>query len=403
VKNNNIANHLGNNGIVNGSVGTVSIPKHLPQLVVYVDKNGMVLRCDGTLATDAFGSIKVDQDVPLHDLIHPGCDGGCRLLKDWLKAFGRLRTEKIVESEIDDVPFDRLLRFNILRSFDAADNPAYAVIAIVDITVGRDAMLTLQQLNRGLDKMFRSKASQLSKALDKADRDQQRILRMDERLRLLSSRLILAQEQERERISSDLHDGLGQRLSLARYSIEQCLDKIVSEGGAECSATSLRAALNYVEESFCEIRNVVQGLQPSMLEELGVTASLELLVREFELTYSGIHFNAEIESSDMPVSYDVSVAMYRIAQEALHNIVKHADASNVDFCLEISSRKIRLRIADNGRGLDCGSLDKPVSGKIGNGLTNIKKRAAATGGLFEIDSDADSGTRLSFVWQNDLT
>ena len=399
MKNKKLANRLVNGSTVIGSIGTVAIPKHLPQLVVYVDKNGMVLRCDRSLAADAFGIIRVDQGVPLHDMIHPGCDGACTLLKDWLKAFGRLRTQKIVESEIDDAPFERLLRLNMVRSFDAVDSPSYAVIAIVDITVGRDAMLTLQQMNRGLDKMFRSKASQLSKALDKGDRDQRRMLRMDERLRLLSSRLILAQEQERERISSDLHDGLGQRLSLARYSIEQCLDKLVSEGGAECAVTSLHTALNYVEESFCEIRNVVQGLKPSMLEELGVTASLELLVQEFELTYSGIRFNAEIESSDVPVSYDVSVAMYRIAQEALHNIVKHADASNVDFCLDISSRGIRLRIADNGCGVDSGALEKPVSGRTGHGLNNIRKRATATGGLFEMDSDADSGTRLSFVWQ----
>jgi signal transduction histidine kinase len=273
----------------------------------------------------------------------------------------------------------------------------------VDITIGREAILTLQQVNHGLDKMFRSKASQLSKALDKVDRDHLRMARMDERLRLLSSRLILAQEQERERISSDLHDGLGQRLSLARYTIERCLDKLVSEGGAECTVTSLRTALDYVKESVCEIRNVVQGLKPSMLEELGVIASLELLVHEFELTYTGIRFNAEIEPSDTPVSYDVSVAIYRISQEALRNIVKHADASNVDFSVDISSRRTRLRVADNGRGIDCSSLDKSVPGKTGHGLANIRERATATGGRFEIDSDADSGTSLTVVWQNDLT
>jgi signal transduction histidine kinase len=381
------------------SFAPVQIPKQLPQLVVYVDKAGRVLRCDKTLADDSFGRLRAGRGITLPDLLHPRCNSGCSFKAEWWKAFRRLRTERITEREYKNVHSQRLLRINMLRTLDTRDGPTYAVITIVDITKGRDAILILQQMNRGLNSMFRSKASQLSEVLEIVDHNHRRMERMDARLRLLSSHVILAQEQERERISSDLHDGLGQRLSLARYTVEQCLDRLVDEGAPESAVASLRDTIVHLEESISEMHDVVQGLKPSILKDLGLTASLELLAREFEANYSNLRFDVEIDASEIDVSYELSVAIYRITQEALTNIMKHANASRVEFGISNSQWELRLNITDDGQGFDADLLEKSAYGERGYGLANIRERAMATGGRCEIISSKRRGTTVSVVWQ----
>jgi signal transduction histidine kinase len=383
------------------SLAAQPLPTLLGQLVLYVDDRGKVHHCDTTLAGEAFESTKVNQGATIHDVLHPGCPGDCTLITSWSKAFLRLRKESLVESEIVDDAFGRLLRLRMLRTAGAEDSRTYAVISVVDITKGRAAVLTLQEINQGLNKMFKSKALQLFHALEKVDSNKQRIGHMDERLRMLSSRLILAQERERERIFNELHDGLGQRLSLARYSIEQCRDQMLKEGNhSESVITLLNSTRDHLDESIGEIRNVVQDLKHSVLEELGIVVALELLAQEFQSVCSDVAYNVQIEACDTHVSYEVSVAMYRIAQEALSNIMQHAEATKIDFVVRQSPDEFLLHIADNGRGFDLGHIASPAPGKRGSGLHNMKTRAEAIGSLFDICSSKAGGTTVSVLLRN---
>jgi signal transduction histidine kinase len=374
------------------------LPTLLGQLVICVDDRGRVNHCDTTLAGEAFGSTKLKQVTTIHDVLHPECPGDCTLITSWPKIFCRLRKESLVECEIVDDAFDRLLRLRMLRTADAEDSRTYAVINVVDITKGRAAVLTLQETNQGLNRMFKSNALQLYHALGDVARNKQRIGLMDERLRMLSSRLILAQERERERIFTELHDGLGQRLCLARYSIERCRDQLLTEANHSDSAiTLLNGTCDHLDESISEIRDLAQDMKHSVLDELGIIVALELLVQEFQSACSDVAYNVQIEACDTHISYEVSVAMYRIAQEALSNNMQHAGATKIDFFVRQSADEFVLRITDNGRGFDLDNIASPESGKLGSGLHNMKTRAAAIDGLFDICSSKTGGTTVSVL------
>jgi signal transduction histidine kinase len=218
-----------------------------------------------------------------------------------------------------------------------------------------------------------------------------------EELRRLSGLLISIQEDERRRIALDLHDGLGQSISLIKLSIEKAA-VLLAAGATSEAGESLRQLLPRVEEALVDVRRVSTELRPLMLDDLGIMPTLSWFFREFEAACGGIVVERAFNVAESDVPVPLHITLYRILQEALHNIVKHSGADRVRVCLERIDDVLHLVIEDNGRGFDPDSV-KCVEGQTrGLGLLSMKERASFSGATYFLTSVPGKGTCIKVLW-----
>lgn len=213
----------------------------------------------------------------------------------------------------------------------------------------------------------------------------------DAKLRQLAQRVVQSQEEERARLSRELHDGIGQLLVSVKLVLEAAANRIrlaPSEGASV--APILGMALNRLDSAFNEVRRVSRNLRPALLDDLGLYAALQHLAREMQ---AGSTLRVEVTQTGQPreLADEQATALFRIAQEALTNVERHAHASRVDVELEFSPSATRLTVRDNGTGFDVARMQHDP--QRGIGLRNLRERMAALGGQFDIVS-MPSGTRL---------
>jgi two-component system CheB/CheR fusion protein len=214
----------------------------------------------------------------------------------------------------------------------------------------------------------------------------EQVVQERERLR----RLIDAQEEERQRIARDLHDHLGQQLTALRLKIE----------GLKANYKAEPAMMKAIDETQEQAKNIddevsfmTWELMPTALNNLGLRKALAAFVREWSRNYG---IEAEFHTARAQrkrLASDIEVNLYRIAQEALNNIVKHAKASKADVMLEIGKQDVVLIVEDNGQGLDTKAARRRTKkGKLG--LVGMQERAALLGGTLEIESERLRGTTI---------
>ena len=208
-------------------------------------------------------------------------------------------------------------------------------------------------------------------------------------LRRLVAALDKVQESERGRIARELHDDLQQTLAAIRMDVAAARDKLALDPAA--AAQMLDGVDALASAAIVSTRRIVNDLQPRMLEDLGLVAALEALVRQFSQR-SGIacHLDARDDlSHDALEGASTKAALYRVVQEALNNVLKHAQASVVHIRLEGTAHgELALRIRDDGRGMRESDRDKPQS----FGLLSMKERVRALGGTLHIVSEPGAGT-----------
>jgi PAS domain S-box-containing protein len=192
-----------------------------------------------------------------------------------------------------------------------------------------------------------------------------------------------AQEDERQRISRDLHDDLCQRLSGMKLNVEVTADEIPAK-----ERTLRRRLLGFnkqCEEMIVEVRRMAANLRPVVLDDFGLVSALGLLTREFEKLHK-TPVDLEINDSvRMDLEPQLEIALYRIAQEALSNIAKHAQATRVKVGIRKEDDTVVLRIGDNGKGL-AGEVGQRTDDLHGLGLISMRERAGLLGGLLAFDS-----------------
>ncbi len=212
--------------------------------------------------------------------------------------------------------------------------------------------------------------------------------RVVERLGLLSRKALMAQEEERARVSRDLHDELGQLLTASRFELGW-LQRHTAEMPEEAS-NALGRTVEAVEKSADELRRICRGLRPPLLDDLGLEPAIRLLAQEFE-ERTGLKVDLETQMDEsIDVSKEVALCAYRIAQEAFNNISRHADARSVDVSLVGSSKEVMLSVYDDGRGFE---VEEP-SADGGVGITGMRERTSLVGGSLEIRSAPSQGTRV---------
>jgi signal transduction histidine kinase len=205
-----------------------------------------------------------------------------------------------------------------------------------------------------------------------------------ERIRHLSRRLLGEQEAERARIARELHDDINQQLAI--LSID--LDRLHSDHLQAHSVKRLSRALETVQAISTSVRELSHRLHPSKLRLIGLVAALDTLRRDL----SPPHLRIAFSYRDVPSEINETIAMcvFRVAQEALANAVKHSDAAHVWLDLTGGPRSVALTITDDGKGFDVNGVPN-----TGLGLISMRERVASVGGLLEIHATSGSGTRLS--------
>ena len=212
-------------------------------------------------------------------------------------------------------------------------------------------------------------------------------------LRKFATAMQHAQEEERARISRELHDDLCQRLTGMKFRVEVLEEEAMPDDRKV--AKQLRDVREELDRSITEVRRISSNLRPSVLDDFGLVTALRLLGKDFEKHH---HVHVDVACADeLPVDLmsDTEIALYRIAQEALANIAKHAHANAVELRLSFEEGSAVLCIQDNGQGIrhfDTASMR--IAGH-GLGLLGMRERTELLGGSFDIDSDAHRGTVIT--------
>jgi len=236
----------------------------------------------------------------------------------------------------------------------------------------------------------------------KRKKAEQTLRESEQKLRLLSTKLFSAQEDERKRISQELHDSIGQCLSAVKFGIQNVVGQLWPNSQPPCGAVSFEALLSTIQYAIDEVRRIMTDLRPSMLDDLGILATLGWFCREYQKIYSSISVAKELDIQESEVPEALKIVIFRIVQEAMHNIAKYSKASLVELSLKKQNTSIILSIEDDGLGFDVKSVLSGEAGRKGFGLSNMRERTELSGGCFTIVSVPGEGTSLRASWPCDL-
>ncbi|WP_227874116.1 MULTISPECIES: histidine kinase [Cupriavidus] len=224
------------------------------------------------------------------------------------------------------------------------------------------------------------------------------LMRSEADFRRLYTHLLTGQEHERKRLSSELHDGLGQALTLVKLMVEDALGRM-RHGSAEQAESLLETTLLRIRETIGEVRHICNDLRPRLLDDLGLVPALEALCKQTQQCTGNllVVFDCRIVENEVPDNLKADI--FRIAQEAINNIIKHALATEINIVLRRAAKDILLTIQDNGIGFDdlSGSPDGPTFS--GLGLLGMRERVESNGGSFALTSGEGSGTLVSAAWR----
>ncbi len=217
------------------------------------------------------------------------------------------------------------------------------------------------------------------------------LLKSEEQLRLLSAGLMTTLETERKNISSELHDELGHALTIMKLRLRSV------ERGLEDTARikdECEDIMGYIDQTIENVRRLSRDLSPAILEDLGLTAAIRWLVENFNRNFEG-DIALDMEDIDSLFSEDASIMIYRILQEALTNVGRHAQARNVSIVIRKNEDGVFFAIEDDGRGFNPQPPFMKDSKGKGMGLAIMDERVRILGGSFEITSQEGRGTRVT--------
>lgn len=207
----------------------------------------------------------------------------------------------------------------------------------------------------------------------------------DRRLREIVHNYVQFQINQRRNFARELHDGINQLMVSVKFRIELARERLRQQ--PDSAAENLDKAGEVLNQAIQEVRRISHDLRPSLLDDLGLRTALTSMLEEFT-ERTGIRHAIRLQLPEHRLPDDIEITLYRIVQEAITNIERHAEASDVILNLTCQDDQLRLEVKDNGRGFH---QDDPADGI---GLINMRERAELLGGSFEIKSRPDSGTRL---------
>jgi PAS domain S-box-containing protein len=277
----------------------------------------------------------------------------------------------------DDEEIHVELSLSPIEPVDGADDSRRFVLAIVrDVTRRKQAEVAIQLLNKDLENRVAERTDQL------ADRERQ--------LEDLVSKLITAQEEEKRWLAYELHDSLIQMAVVTQRYIQTFAD--THPPGSKVKPGELDRALELVRQTVQEARRVVKGLRPTTLDDFGLATAVRQRVEELRNEGWGIEYEETLGKERLPT--EVEITLFRVAQEALNNVQKHAQTTAVSVALTQRGRKVRLEVMDEGLGFDPSAVLAEQGPVERIGLSSMRERIALLGGELEIRSKPGAGTSV---------
>ncbi len=263
-------------------------------------------------------------------------------------------------------------------SFSVKEVGASGELALRVPALGRDELADLgADINQTLET--------LEEAQRQRDQTREALERNEEQLRALSGRLVEVQESERQRLALELHDEIGQALTGVKLMLEQL--QRAPDGGQQQALTEAQRMVN---ELIPRVRNLAQGLRPAMLDDLGLRAAVQAYVRRHSVQ-GGLQVEFDHSGLEGRFPRNIETAAYRIIQESLTNVARHAGVGMARVIVEGSDSSLRVRIQDAGKGFD---LEQVMHTAGAQGLYGMRERARLLDGTLVIESEAGKGTRI---------
>ena len=200
-----------------------------------------------------------------------------------------------------------------------------------------------------------------------------------------------AVREERARIAREIHEGVAQNLYFLGLQMDLCRRLVPKE--PERVGEELEGLQTLLQESLQDLRRLIWALRPLELEELGPIEAIRRLASDLK-AHMGLDVAVEVKGKEGRFSPDVEGALYRIAQEALHNVAKHADARKACVSFAITPASVAVEVADDGRGFD---VERALADPQGLGLKHLRERVEELGGSLSVESAPGAGTRLRAV------
>jgi len=214
-------------------------------------------------------------------------------------------------------------------------------------------------------------------------------------IQLLSRDLLRQSEDERNRVSHELHDQCGQTLIDIQFRIGALIASLSNQ------PPQLTNRIQEIEQKISqlgnELREVIYQLRPPMIDDVGLVSALQHMISELSGQHPNVDFSEEYALGDMhdELSKEFELALYRICQESLNNVIKYAQATKVSICLRRNKQQIVIAVCDNGVGFDAQTLTSNPSRHRGFGLLGMRERIAVFDGELDIFSEAGKGTTVT--------
>jgi two-component system, NarL family, sensor histidine kinase UhpB len=313
-------------------------------------------------------------------------------------AVGIAVTEKVVEEGqftpvtyaiivLGTIVLGATLNYSILK---VAFRPLEALQAVVR-QVHAGNLRARATLDRASDPDIGHFSTALNTMLERMEANE-RIIREDKRqLQILAAQVITAQEEERKRVARELHDEASQALTTLIIGLETVLESMPPDL-AEPHRQVL-ALRTLAEQTLDEIRNLALSLRPTVLDDLGLPSAVRWYAKS-TAEKAGFRLSLELLGLEERLPSRVETAVFRIVQEALANVAKHAQAQEVLIRLERSDHQISLLIRDDGQGFNVGKVLSSRNRGAGLGIFGIEERVTILGGKWELQSEAGRGTEL---------
>jgi two-component system CheB/CheR fusion protein len=270
------------------------------------------------------------------------------------------------------VPGDTPRVYTLHGSVLKPDGEMFLMVTVNDVTGHKE-----------LERLLKVERERLATEVASTTRE---LGRTQEELRALAGSLFTSHEDEHRRLARELHDDISQKLALMEMDAQQIVPRITTDAAkAAQEVEELRMAIGALSE---EVRRISHALHPSVIDDLGIAAALRTQVEEFrEREHMIATFSAQDLPDDIPVP--VATGLYRIAQEALRNVSKHAGRTHVKVVLKGAKHALRLQVIDFGEGFDVHAR------RSGLGLVSMEERARLMEGTLAIESEPGEGTRIT--------